>query len=407
MYKKIYDPIHGYMNIDNNLLKIIDNPYFKRMKYIKQLGTCYEVFPGASHNRFEHSIGVYHLTNKMLNNIINNNKILLSNKHQRLIEIAALCHDLGHGPYSHVFDNEILKNSHSEYKHHEKRSCLIMENMIKDIKFSKLKINGYDIDFIKSIIHPDKYHDNYLYQIVSNNVNGIDTDKFDYIQRDIHNIGLKYGCDYNRIIDDCRIINNNICYMDKLKYQIFDMFYTRYKLHKEVYNHPVVKSIEYMVKDILLDLNEHINFINNIDSVEFTKYRDDIIFKVYDIKNESINKSRELLNNIHTRNIYKYIGEIKYSNEITKEYLEDTLIDNDIKNDDFIIQDMSLSYLSGNKNPIKNIQFYNKHNVYKSYYLHEDNITKIMPKEFNERTLRLFSKNNENNEKLYNIFSEI
>ena len=80
MYKKIYDPIHGYMNIDDNLLKIIDNPYFKRMKYIKQLGTCYEVFPGASHNRFEHSIGVYHLTNKMLKNIDNRSNISISEK---------------------------------------------------------------------------------------------------------------------------------------------------------------------------------------------------------------------------------------------------------------------------------------------------------------------------------------
>ena len=341
------------MNIDDNIIRLIDNPYFKRMKYIKQLGTCYEVFPGASHNRFEHSIGVYHLTNKMLKNMDNRSNISISEKDKRLIEIAGLYHDIGHGPYSHVFDNEILSDSKSEFRHHEKRSCLILENILLKMNFKDIKITGYDIDFMKDLIDPGENNKGYKYEIVSNNINGIDTDKFDYIQRDIYNIGLKYGYDYNRIIDDCKVINNSICYNEKLKYQIFDMFYTRYKLHKEVYNHPVVKSIEYMVKDILMDLNKHINFKDSIETMDFVNYNDNIIFKVNDIKDKSLDKARNLLNKIHNRDIYKYIGEVRYTDEITKDYIEDILKDKNLDMRDVIIQDMTISYMSNKKNPLK------------------------------------------------------
>ena len=95
--------------------------------------------------------------------------------------------------------------------------------------------------------------------------------------------------------------------------------------------------------------------------------------------------------------IYKYIGEVRYTDEITKDYIKDILKDKDMDMRDVIIQDMTISYMSNKKNPLKNIRFYNKHNINKSYYLTKDSITKIMPKEYNERTLRVFSKNNENN----------
>ena len=397
MNKKIYDPIHGYMDIDNISIKIIDNKYFKRLKNIKQLGTCYEVFPGASHNRFEHSIGVYYLSDKMINNL---DSKYFTNHQKKLINIAALGHDLGHGPFSHVFDNEILKDSKSVYKHHEMRSQMILEHILKNTTFIDFKLSGYDIDFIKDLIEPSNEHSNYLYQIVSNNINGIDVDKMDYIQRDIYNIGLKYSYDYDRILDDSKIINNNICYSEKIKNQILDMFYTRYRLHKEVYNHPVVKSIEYMVRDILLDIDTHINFKNDIDNINFCKYDDNILKKVYDIK--ELSKGKKILNKIYNRDIYKYIGEVKYEENILKDFISDI----NINSNDIIIQDMTLSFNNSEENPINNIRFYNKNNINKDYYMSQNNITKIIPQKYSERTLRLFSKKNEINQKLLTKFNE-
>ena len=79
-HKMIYDPIHGYLKIQGNCLAIIDSPIFKRLQHIKQLGAAYYVFPGASHNRFEHSLGVAHLAERMLK-CIQNNQTLLKHLH--------------------------------------------------------------------------------------------------------------------------------------------------------------------------------------------------------------------------------------------------------------------------------------------------------------------------------------
>ena len=127
---ELYDPIHGLISVSPLAKKIIDTEEFQRLRNIKQLGCCYYVFPGASHNRFEHSIGVYHLANKYID---------ILNKHEEFTEkeivcitIAGLIHDIGHGPFSHLFD-EITP----ERKNHEYRSgqLLIMMNQKYNLGF--------------------------------------------------------------------------------------------------------------------------------------------------------------------------------------------------------------------------------------------------------------------------------
>ncbi|XP_076109500.1 deoxynucleoside triphosphate triphosphohydrolase SAMHD1-like [Mytilus galloprovincialis] len=122
MAKILNDSIHGIITLHPLLFKIIDTPQFQRLRNIKQLGGCYFVYPGASHNRFEHSIGTCHLASKLADHLqlklqedINKmkekeqdysrlQKAVMTPKDKLCIEIAALCHDLGHGPFSHLFD---------------------------------------------------------------------------------------------------------------------------------------------------------------------------------------------------------------------------------------------------------------------------------------------------------------
>ena len=133
--KLIYDPLHGYIDLHPTCLKIIDTPEFQRLRDIKQLGACYWVFPGASHNRFEHSIGVAFLSKELLRNITWNQPELAPHIDQYglAIEIAGLCHDLGHGPFSHAFDDHFLSHhlpSDSPWRRHEYRSGMMLAHLV-------------------------------------------------------------------------------------------------------------------------------------------------------------------------------------------------------------------------------------------------------------------------------------
>ena len=133
----IFDNIHGYIEVDNIALSIIDTPEFQRLRHIHQGGVLYYVFPTANHSRFEHSIGTYHLAKKIINNIRKNQPNLgITDSIVKVISIAGLCHDLGHVMYSHLFDDIFLPKL-SNFKKlgklaiHEYRSIVILKHVIE------------------------------------------------------------------------------------------------------------------------------------------------------------------------------------------------------------------------------------------------------------------------------------
>ena len=156
--KIISDPIHNQIELSDTAIKIIDTPIFQRLRNIKQLGTSEMVFPSASHSRFEHSIGVAHLGKQFMITLKNNDPSLdISEEDILLTEIAGLCHDLGHGPFSHAFDDylerkckieedsdteSISSNDFSQFIHHEERSCFLLKHIVKKykIKLSKIQV---------------------------------------------------------------------------------------------------------------------------------------------------------------------------------------------------------------------------------------------------------------------------
>ena len=321
MSKIIFDPIHGYIKLCEKSIKIISTSEFQRLRYIKQVGPCYHVFPGASHNRFEHSLGVAYLSRLTITNIRNNQPELnITNQDIENVEIAGLCHDLGHGPFSHLFDDHIVNHCNSVNKHHEERSCMIL-----DYISTKYNIN-IDLDIIRKMIIPKKYlskqdKKRFLFRIVCNPESGVDVDKFDYIARDTYNIGLKFGFDCSRLVNECRIIGGELCFQSKEIYNIYEMYHTRYRLHKQVYHHHAVHSIEYMYADILKELNHNLDISNTIDNPEeFCKLTDDYIINL--INNQSnikYLKAKMILDRINRRELYKFIGEIVISPETNLE----------------------------------------------------------------------------------------
>lgn len=338
----IYDIIHGNIDICPIAEKIINTEEFQRLRNIKQLGCCNYVFPSATHTRFEHSIGVYHLSKKYIDILSKTNDNYFTDTEKKCIVIGGLIHDLGHGPYSHLFDEIVSKD-----KKHEYRSIKIFENMNK--KYN-LNFSDDEINIIKNIIDPkncESFHKKYLYQIVSN-INGIDVDRFDYIMRDIKMTGLNYGIEYERIMNHSKIINNEIQFLDKVKTNIEDFYRVRMIMYEEVYNHHTVRSIEYMMKKYIQKIDILLGISEIIELEEWDKYiklSDNIIdITPFLPKSNKINELKEIIKNINERKIYKLIGEI---------VSHDKIINNTIRvlesYNNIIIDSIKLSYYGKEK----------------------------------------------------------
>ena len=435
--KEIYDIIHGHITISPLANRIIDTPAFQRLRYLRQLGTCFYVFPSATHTRFEHSLGTYHLTEKVLKIILENydknsinsslseieelksyysNKIIINNNEEynnkldnhicELIKIAGLCHDLGHGPFSHVFDDHYIlqvKDNYKEcnynqnYNYHEYRSCMIIEDIIKNDEFLKNNISTNEIKFIQKLIKPTPSCKSFVFQIVSNNLNSIDVDKFDYIARDSTTLGLKYGIDFNRIINGIRIIDNKICYPEKIYYEIASLFTTRYRLHKEIYTHKAVVSTQYMIIEILLLIDPILKLYESIfDVKKFIILTDEYIISMlkmlyltkdnYNTENkQKIENAYDIWNKLNYRKLYKLVGNLVSDKKIELELFANL---KEIK-----IYSGKIGFISANKNPLKNVFLYNKKNATICKNINSKDISYLIPTKFQEYIYLFFSKN--------------
>ncbi|MES1920202.1 hypothetical protein MHBO_001896 [Bonamia ostreae] len=151
----INDSVHGQIELDNHLMQFVDSPYYQRLRGISQLGCVSYVFPGATHSRFSHGIGTAHLSNVYLSHLSQSEPHLseekLRKRDKEIVEIAALCHDIGHGPFSHAFDDFICNRIGSKQWNHEERSCQIVEKIIDE---KGLDFNGDDVKKIQSIVKP-------------------------------------------------------------------------------------------------------------------------------------------------------------------------------------------------------------------------------------------------------------
>lgn len=216
--KVFNDPIHGHIELSELAVKVADTPQFQRLRDISQLGGVYYVFPGACSNRFEHCIGVAHLARTFVRRLQTNQPELNVTYVDALcVEIAGLCHDLGHGPFSHLYDGKFLPLVLGNHDFvHEHASIGILDILIEENNlfpvFQSHGLTREDIQFIKELILGGKSDappslewkgrgtKTFLYDIVANKRNGIDVDKFDYFARDCHVLGLSKSFDALRLM---------------------------------------------------------------------------------------------------------------------------------------------------------------------------------------------------------------
>lgn len=414
--------IYGSIRVSPTALKIIDTKEFQRMRNIKQLALCYYVYPAATNTRFEHSIGVYHLAGKILDKIqqqypnrlyhlteLGTEPIGLSAKIVECIKIAALCHDIGHGPYSHIFDDVLLEKSVHPNKCHEVRSCQIVDMLCR--RELGTELTDQDINFIKSIINPQSQHTGALYQIVSNYLNGIDVDKFDYLTRDAVTLGLTVVFNPDRLINEFIIDQNgNIAYPKHCSTDIYEMFHCRYMMHKKVYSHKTVKILELMLKDLFMEIDPIFNISSRIEHMDkFCDLTDDTIFHYIRTMTEvsdlyTINLTRQqrqhivnannIYQNILSRNIYVQVVELADADGIYLKQLLAALQNAEFNPADFSINKTSYGFNSGHfANPFDSIYFYHKIEDDRTFIIDKHHFSAFVNSETQESYWRLVCKN--------------
>ena len=233
--KIINDPVYGFITIDHPLiLQIISHPVYQRLRNIHQMAFAHLVYPGAVHSRLHHSLGAYHLMCTALSEL-KSKGIEITPEEELGAKVAILLHDVGHGPFSHALENELVKDVH-----HEAISILLMEKLNNELA-GQLK-TAIDIFTNK---HPKKF----LYQLVSGQ---LDVDRMDYLNRDSFFTGVAEGViGYDRILKMLTVKDGNLLVEEKAIYSIEKFLVSRRLMYWQVYLHKTVLSAEMMLVKII------------------------------------------------------------------------------------------------------------------------------------------------------------
>jgi len=264
---EITDPIHKYIPITDLEKKLIDTEFFQRLRKIRQLAGAHLVYPSAQHTRFEHSIGAMHLAGLAAESLLNKGYITCKEDVESL-RIAALLHDIGHGPFSHLFE-EVLREKESKKINHEiigKR--IIKETIIIDI----LDKYGYDGDYVCKLSFGESqkmFYDEII-------AGSLSVDIMDYLPRDSFFTGAEYGkVDYHRLISSLEVLSNGHLGIDKSAINSLEsMLISRYQMFKAVYFHKTVRAGEVMLLHSLISADNQLNF-SNFAIEEYLDYTDD------------------------------------------------------------------------------------------------------------------------------------
>jgi uncharacterized protein len=233
--KIINDPVYGFITIDHPLiLDVIRSPFFQRLRRIQQMGLANLVYPGAVHTRLHHALGAYHLMCNALS-VLQGKGIPVTEEEQLGAKLAILLHDVGHGPFSHALENNLVQNTD-----HESVSLAIMEQLNSGMQ-GKL---GMAIE-----IFTNRYPKKFLHQLVSGQ---LDVDRMDYLNRDSFYSGVSEGViGYDRIIHMLTVHNGELMVQEKGIYSIEKFLVARRLMYWQVYLHKTVISAESMLVKII------------------------------------------------------------------------------------------------------------------------------------------------------------
>lgn len=264
---KIYDSVHGFIHFNELESVLIDTEVFQRLHYIHQLGISYMVYPGATHTRFEHSLGTMHIATQIFDQIGAEDKEYW----RQMVRLAALCHDLGHLPFSHVAE-ETLLGSHG----HEEWTLKIIESTYLEPIWEKVRGAFPDRPIIEHIaklalgeaklteLRPHVLFSDWekIYaQIITGDFFG--ADRIDYLLRDAKATGLSYGLfDYAHLIEMLVVGEDLKVGIDENGLEACEaLLLARHFMQRRVYQYPAIKAYSFhLARFMKLFFNDPIHF---------------------------------------------------------------------------------------------------------------------------------------------------
>ncbi len=293
--KVVRDPVHGYIELDELAQALLDTPQMQRLRRIRQLGLSHLVYPGANHTRFEHSLGTYHLTCQLLKQI---------DVHQpEEVKVAALLHDIGHGPFSHVTEELIrryTRHGHDEISHiiRQPEIAGVLDRF--SIKPSAIVAHVKGETTIGNILNSE-----------------IDMDRMDYLVRDAHYTGVAYGViDLERLIHSLKFHERRFVIGAGGLQAAESLLVSRFFMHPTVYYHHVSRIAETM----LLRACEHALSEGSLDPVRL-QFMDDAMLEAALM--EAGGYAGELMERIRNRRLFKrslYASFTSVSGDVVERY---------------------------------------------------------------------------------------
>lgn len=335
MRREVRDPIHNFVKLDEAECRVLDSRPFQRLRHIHQLATTYLVYPGATHRRFEHSLGVMELAGRVFDVITDSSNLGEAGQVEvrrvvdgfdeadlgywrRVLRLAALCHDIGHLPFSHAAEDELLPVDVD----HETLTVRLIESPHLAPIFDEIRVRKQDV--AKLAVGRRKYEkitgnsttawEELLAEIIVGDAFGVD--RMDYLLRDAHHAGVAYGrFDHARLIDTLRLLPKEpgssepwIGVEEGGLHSVLGLAYARYFMYLQVYFHRVRRAYDVHLKQFLVewledgrfsvDLDDHLGMTDNEVMAALSR-------AARDPSNRGHEPARRLLERKHLRLLYE------------------------------------------------------------------------------------------------------
>ena len=246
-FEVVRDPLWNSIHVDPLARRIVDTPAFQRLRYVRQLGLAHLVYPGATHSRFEHALGAYHLAGVALANLRDRGQLnAVPESEGSIIRAAALLHDIGHYPFSHALEEIGVV-------HHEDVALPLLEsgevaNILRDKHGDAAPLRIWNLVRGTS--------DSALQGLISGS---LDLDKIEYLKRDALMCGVPYGeIDVDRLLHSLVVVEDragkkSIGVQEKGLAALESLLFAKYQMYRNVYWHHAVRSATAMYKRMVAD----------------------------------------------------------------------------------------------------------------------------------------------------------